>query len=39
MALARYIDKTVPEISQAAFNLRQAPQMSIVGSDFPLGRA
>jgi WD40 repeat protein len=34
--LAGAIDKAVPEISYAAFNLRQIPQMSIVGSDFPL---
>jgi uncharacterized caspase-like protein len=34
--LAQYIDSAVPEISEAAFKLRQVPQMSIVGSDFPL---
>ena len=34
--LAGAIDKTVPDISYAAFKLRQIPQMSIVGSDFPL---
>jgi hypothetical protein len=34
--LAGAIDESVPEISYAAFNLRQVPQMSIVGSDFPL---
>lgn len=36
--LAAYIDAAVPEISQAAFGLRQVPQMSIRGSDFALGR-
>jgi len=35
--LAGYLDRTVPEISQAAFGLRQVPQMSIRGSDFALG--
>jgi WD40 repeat protein len=34
--LAGAIDRVVPEISYAMFNLRQIPQMSIVGSDFPL---
>jgi uncharacterized caspase-like protein len=32
--LAHYIDSVVPEISQAAYKLRQVPQMSIVGSAF-----
>lgn len=35
--LAGWLDRTVPEISQAAFGLRQVPQMSIRGSDFALG--
>jgi hypothetical protein len=34
--LAGAIDKNVPDISYAAFKLRQVPQMSLVGSDFPL---
>jgi WD40 repeat protein/uncharacterized caspase-like protein len=34
--LAHYVDQAVPEISQSAFKWRQVPQMSIVGSDFPL---
>jgi WD40 repeat protein len=34
--LAGSIDRAVPEISFASFNLRQIPQMSIIGSDFPL---
>lgn len=34
--LAGSIDRSVPEISFAAFNLRQIPQMSIIGSDFPV---
>lgn len=34
--LAGAIDRAVPAISHAAFNLRQVPQMSIVGSDFPV---
>lgn len=37
--LASYLDAKVPEISQAAFGLRQVPQMSIRGSDFALGAA
>ncbi len=35
--LANYLDVKVPEISAAAFGLRQVPQMSIKGSDFALG--
>lgn len=35
--LAGFLDRMVPEISQAAFNFRQVPQMSIRGSDFALG--
>jgi hypothetical protein len=35
--LAAYLDLKVPEISAAAFGLRQVPQMSIKGSDFALG--
>ncbi|MEZ5840970.1 MAG: caspase family protein, partial [Hyphomicrobiales bacterium] len=35
--LAGYVDRKVPEISEAAFGLRQIPQMRIVGSNFPLG--
>lgn len=34
--LAAAVDKMVPDISYAAFKLRQVPQMSIVGSDFAL---
>lgn len=34
--LAAFVDKTVPEISEQAFHQRQVPQMSIVGSNFPL---
>ena len=34
--LAHYVDQAVPEISQRAFDWRQVPQMSVVGSDFPL---
>lgn len=36
--LAGYIDQTVPDLSAAAFGLRQVPQMSIRGSDFALGQ-
>lgn len=35
--LASYLDVKVPEISAAAFGMRQVPQMSIKGSDFALG--
>lgn len=35
--LANYLDLKVPEISAAAFGMRQVPQMSIKGSDFALG--
>ncbi|MER8823055.1 caspase family protein [Mesorhizobium sp. M0991] len=35
--LAGYVDRKVPEYSFEAFKQRQIPQMSIVGSDFPLG--
>ncbi len=34
--LAGYVDRTVPELSFAAFKQRQIPQMRIVGSNFPL---
>lgn len=34
--LAGYIDRQVPLISQDAFQMRQVPQMSIVGSSFAL---
>jgi uncharacterized caspase-like protein len=37
--LASYLDVKVPEISAAAFGMRQVPQMSIKGSDFALGAA
>ena len=37
--LAGFLDRVVPEISQAAFNFRQVPQMSLKGSDFALGSA
>lgn len=36
--LAAYIDEKVPELSNAAFKIRQVPQMNIVGSNFPLVR-
>ena len=35
--LANFLDLKVPEISLAAFGMRQVPQMSIKGSDFALG--
>ncbi|MES2433364.1 MAG: WG repeat-containing protein [Pseudomonadota bacterium] len=35
--LANFLDVKVPEVSFAAFGLRQVPQMSIKGSDFALG--
>jgi hypothetical protein len=34
--LAGYVDRTVPDISFAAFKVRQIPQMNMVGSDFPI---
>jgi Bacterial SH3 domain/Caspase domain len=34
--LADYIDQKVPDISFEAFKLRQIPQRSIVGNNFPL---
>lgn len=34
--LANWLDVKVPEISAAAFGMRQVPQMSIKGSDFAL---
>lgn len=34
--LAAFIDKSVPEISEAAFKTRQVPQMKIEGSSFAL---
>jgi WD40 repeat protein len=34
--LASYVDRRVPEISYAAFKMRQVPQMKIVGSNFPI---
>lgn len=37
--LAGWLDVKVPEISAAAFGLRQVPQMSIRGSDFAVGSA
>jgi hypothetical protein len=36
--LASAIDKAVPEISFTAFAMRQIPQMSIIGSDFPIAQ-
>ncbi|AVF02937.1 MULTISPECIES: caspase family protein [Devosia] len=36
--LAGSVDIAVPELSYAAFNFRQIPQMSIVGSDFPVAQ-
>jgi WD40 repeat protein len=34
--LAQYVDSRLPELTYDAFKLRQVPQMSIVGSNFPL---
>jgi WD40 repeat protein len=34
--LAQYVDRRLPELTYDAFKLRQVPQMSIVGSNFPL---
>lgn len=34
--LAAYVDRRLPDLSFEAFRLRQVPQMSIVGSNFPL---
>lgn len=34
--LATYVDRTVPEITEKAFHVRQLPQMNIQGSDFAL---
>jgi WD40 repeat protein len=34
--LAQYVDQQLPELTFDAFRLRQVPQMSIVGSNFPL---
>jgi WD40 repeat protein/uncharacterized caspase-like protein len=34
--LAQYVDRRLPDLTYDAFKLRQVPQMSIVGSDFPL---
>jgi len=36
--LADYIDQRVPDLSFEAFKLRQIPQRSIVGNNFPLTR-
>ncbi|MGH6922916.1 MAG: caspase family protein [Propylenella sp.] len=36
--LAAYVDRVVPELSYAAFQVRQVPQMNLTGSDFPVGR-
>ncbi|RWP40769.1 MAG: hypothetical protein EOR05_32320 [Mesorhizobium sp.] len=34
--LASYIDTNVPDLSFKAFQMRQVPQMKIVGSNFPV---
>jgi WD40 repeat protein len=34
--LATYVDRRLPDLTYDAFRLRQVPQMSIVGSNFPL---
>lgn len=34
--LAQYVDHTLPNLTYKAFKLRQVPQMSIVGSSFPI---
>ncbi|HKU07811.1 MAG TPA: caspase family protein, partial [Bradyrhizobium sp.] len=34
--LATYVDRRLPDLTYDAFKLRQVPQMSIVGSNFPL---
>lgn len=34
--LAQYVDRRLPDLTFDAFRLRQVPQMSIVGSNFPL---
>ncbi|WP_454620442.1 WD40 domain-containing protein [Bradyrhizobium cenepequi] len=34
--LATYVDRRLPDLTYEAFKLRQVPQMSIVGSNFPL---
>jgi uncharacterized caspase-like protein len=34
--LAQYVDRQLPDLTFDAFKLRQVPQMSIVGSNFPL---
>jgi WD40 repeat protein len=36
--LASYVDRSVPELSYAAWKIRQVPQMRIIGSNFPLVR-
>lgn len=37
--LAGYLDRRLPELSQAAFGFTQVPQMKLVGNSFPLARA
>jgi WD40 repeat protein len=34
--LAQYVDRRLPDLTYDVFKLRQVPQMSIVGSNFPL---
>ena len=34
--LAQYVDRKLPDLTYDAFKLRQVPQMSIVGSNFPI---
>jgi WD40 repeat protein len=36
--LASYVDRSVPELSYAAWKIRQVPQMRIIGSNFPIVR-
>jgi uncharacterized caspase-like protein len=35
--LAAHVDRQVPELSYAAFQVRQVPQMNLTGSDFTVG--
>ncbi len=37
--LASYIDRRLPEYSEAAFGYTQVPQMKVVGNTFPLALA
>lgn len=37
--LASYIDRRLPEYSEAAFGYTQVPQMKVVGNSFPIAKA